>query len=100
MFDFHVGWQVLLPLALIVILINRAFTPPAELRHLPRAPILPLLWSYISGEVEDVRLKRLILPFANESNEGVVVVYALGRWIVHVLDHQVRLNASINGTRR
>ena len=89
MFDFLFGWQVLLPIASLAIFLNRVFTPPAELRHLPRAPILPLLWSYISGEVEDVRLKRLILPYANEANEGVVVVYALGRWIVHVLDHQV-----------
>ncbi|KDR84662.1 hypothetical protein GALMADRAFT_133908 [Galerina marginata CBS 339.88] len=98
MLDSPVGWQILLPFALIVFLINRAFTPPAELRHLPRAPILPLLWSYISGEVEDIRLKRLILPFANQAGEGVVVVYALGRWIVHVLDHQIAKELSDNIT--
>jgi hypothetical protein len=67
----------------------KQFTPPAELRHLPRVPILPLLWSYVKGEVEDIRIKKLIVPFANQQKEGVVVVYALGRWIVHVLDHKV-----------
>jgi len=89
MLDLPTGWQILLPFVLIYAFLKWAFTPPAELRHLPRAPILPLLWSYISGEVEDVRIKRLLLPFAHEKGETVVVVYALGRWIVHVLDHQV-----------
>ena len=72
-------------------LVVKQFTPPSELQHLPRVPILPLLWSYAKGEVEDIRIKKLIVPFANEKGEGVVVVYALGRWIVHVLDHKVRL---------
>ncbi|THU85194.1 cytochrome P450 [Dendrothele bispora CBS 962.96] len=49
----------------------KQFIPPAELRHLPRVPILPLLWSYVRGEVEDVRIKRLIVPFANEQKEGI-----------------------------
>ncbi|KAK1236607.1 hypothetical protein PQX77_000159 [Marasmius sp. AFHP31] len=73
----------------LCVLVVKQFTPPAELQHLPRVPILPLLWSYAKGEVEDVRIKKLIVPFANEKNEGVVVVYALGRWIVHVLDHKI-----------
>ncbi|KAI0319618.1 cytochrome P450 [Amylostereum chailletii] len=62
---------------------------PLDLRHLPRVPILPLLWSYLSGEVEDKRLKRLVLPFANEKNEGIVLVWALGRWMVHILDRKL-----------
>lgn len=93
MLNLPVGWQILLPIVLLYVLAKWAFTPPAELRHLPRAPILPLLWSYASGEVEDVRIKRLLLPFANKQGEGLVLVYALGRWIVHVLDHQVLLCA-------
>lgn len=83
------GWQILLPVVLISLLVKWAFTPPAKLRHLPRAPILPLLWSYASGEAENVRIKRLLLPFSSQSGEGIVLVYAFGRWIVHVLDHQV-----------
>ena len=74
---------------LLVFGIVKILTPPAELRHLPRVPILPLIWSYATGEVEDARFKRLIVPFADKKGEGVVLVYALGRWIVHVLDHKV-----------
>ncbi|THU94005.1 hypothetical protein K435DRAFT_566590, partial [Dendrothele bispora CBS 962.96] len=47
------------------------FTPPAELRHLPRVPILPLLWSFVKGEVEDVSIKRLTVPFAKQQKEGI-----------------------------
>lgn len=75
--------------ALLVHFIWRFFTVPAHLRHLPCVPIFPLLKSYLSGEVEDVRLRRLILPFANEKGEGVVLVWALGRWMVHLLDEKV-----------
>ncbi|KJA29606.1 hypothetical protein HYPSUDRAFT_31542 [Hypholoma sublateritium FD-334 SS-4] len=96
MFDPSTSWQILLALVAVSVLAKWMFTPPAELRHLPRVPILPLLWSYASGEVEDVRIKRLLLPFANEKGEGVVLVYALGRWIVHVLDHQIAKDLSDN----
>lgn len=65
------------------------FTVPAHLRHLPCVPIFPLLKSYFSGEVEDTRIRRLILPFANEKKEGVVLVWALGRWMVHIIDEKV-----------
>lgn len=81
-------WVLLSSIALIAFVCNRLLTPPAELAHLPRVPVLPLLWSYFTGEVEDVRIKRLFMPFA-ERGEGVVLVYALGRWIVHVLDEKV-----------
>jgi hypothetical protein len=69
------------------------FTVPSHLRHLPCVPIFALLKSYLSGEVEDARIKRLILPFANEKGEGVVLVWALGRWMVHILDEKVCISS-------
>ena len=78
-------------LVLLAALVNYLLTPPAELRHLPRLPIAPLLWSYARGEVDDARIKRLIVPFVREADEGLVLVYAFGRWIVHVVDHKVGL---------
>jgi hypothetical protein len=51
-------------------------------------PVLPTLLSFAKGEVEDVRIKKLLLPYANRG-DNVVLVYALGRWIVHVLDKKV-----------
>lgn len=74
----------------ILFLTHHFFFVPRELRHLPRVPIPPLLWSYLTAEPEDKRLTRLVLPFANERKEEVVLVWALGRWMVHVLDHKVR----------
>lgn len=73
----------------LVYYITRALSVPSELAHLPRVPVLPTIWSYVKGEVEDVRIKKLVLPYANEKGEGLVLIYALGRWIVHVLDHKV-----------
>lgn len=83
-----VGW--ILFACLLIHLIFSAFTVPAHLRHLPSVPIFPLLKSYLTGEVEDTRIRRLILPFASERKEGVVLVWALGRWMVHILDEKVR----------
>ncbi|KAJ7503288.1 cytochrome P450 [Mycena galericulata] len=79
----------LLALPLVTLLIRRLFVVPSGLGHLPRVPILPLLKSYLSMEPEDGRIRRLILPFANENQEGVVLVWVLGRWMVHILDHQI-----------
>ncbi|KAG1863014.1 cytochrome P450 [Suillus tomentosus] len=73
------------------LMIFRLSTVPSHLRHLPRVPIFPLLISYLSGEVEDVRIKRLILPYANERGEGLVLVWALGRWMVHIIDHKLAI---------
>jgi len=78
---------------LAALFINKLLTPPPELRHLPRISVLSLLWSYLIGEVEDARIKRLIVPIANKTDEGVVLVYAFGRWIVHVIDHKVFINS-------
>ena len=75
---------------LAVVVIRSLFVVPAELRHLPRVPILKLLWSYLRVEEENKRLRRLVLPFANEKKEEIVLVWALGRWMVHILDHKAR----------
>ncbi|KAI5822538.1 cytochrome P450, partial [Schizophyllum commune Tattone D] len=90
-------WALLSGIAFLAFVCNRLFTPPAELAHLPRVSVLPLLWSYFTGEVEDVRIKRLLMPFA-ERGEGVVLVYALGRWIVHVLDEKIARDISADIT--
>jgi len=82
-----VAWTLVF--LLVFYLVSGFFTVPAHLRHLPCVPIFPLLKSYLSGEVEDTRIKRLILPYANERGEGVVLVWALGRWMVHILDEKV-----------
>ncbi|KAH7905603.1 cytochrome P450 [Hygrophoropsis aurantiaca] len=74
----------------------RAFAVPSSLRHLPCVPLLPLLWSYLSREPDDVRIKRLIMPFADDSSEGVVVVWAMGKWMVHVLDYKLFIQVSGN----
>ncbi|TFK38345.1 cytochrome P450 [Crucibulum laeve] len=79
----------LLALLLTVLFINYLLTPPAELRHLPCVPVIPLLWSFISGETENSRIKRLLLPFMQDEGEGAVLVYALGRWMVHILDPKI-----------
>ena len=75
--------------ALIVYGACRVLAVPPELAHLPRVPVLPTLLSYARGEVEEVRIKKLILPFANEKGEGLVLIFALGRWIVHIIDRKV-----------
>ncbi|KAH7908425.1 cytochrome P450 [Hygrophoropsis aurantiaca] len=82
--------------AMAALLIQRVFTVPAHLRHLPRVPMLALLISYLSGDTEDVRIKRHILPYANEQGEGLVLVWALGRWMVHILDYKLAAQMSDN----
>ncbi|KAG2032475.1 cytochrome P450 [Suillus americanus] len=80
----------------VTLVIFQLFTVPSHLRHLPRVPIFLLLVSYLSGEVEDVRIKRLILPYANEKGEGLVLVWVLGRWIIHILDHKLAVEMTEN----
>lgn len=75
---------------LLLVVVGPHVLVPQQLRHLPRVPVLPLLWSYLRGESDDERIRRLILPFATEKNEELVLVWALGRWVVHILDLQVR----------
>jgi cytochrome P450 len=88
-------WWIFSSLAATLV-IFQLFTVPSHLRHLPRVPIFPLLVSYLSGEVEDMRIKRLILPYANERGEGLVLVWALGRWMIHLLDHKLALEMMEN----
>jgi hypothetical protein len=65
----------------------RAFiVVPPTLAHLPRAPLIPIFLSVLRGEPDDVRYKQLLLPLLDDSEHGVVLVWMLGRWIVHVLD--------------
>ncbi|KAI0642425.1 cytochrome P450 [Trametes meyenii] len=59
---------------------------PSHLRHIPKVPIWALLGSYFSGEVEDQRIKRIVLPFARQQGTGVVLVFCLGDWMVQVVD--------------
>jgi hypothetical protein len=65
---------------------------PYNLRHLPKVSPYATIWSYARRESVDSRVRRLILPFARRG-EGVVLVYMLGKWGVHVLD------ASVSSTR-
>ncbi|KAG7442315.1 cytochrome P450 [Guyanagaster necrorhizus] len=78
-----------LPLVLLLLCWYRIAIPPRNLRHLPRVAILPLLWSYLRGETEDCRIKRLVLPFSRDAGEQVVLVWVLGRWMVHILDFKL-----------
>ncbi|KAH9928024.1 cytochrome P450 [Epithele typhae] len=67
----------------------RLLCVPSHLRHIPAVPIFPTLASYISGEVEEQRVKRLILPFADSKETDVVLVYCLGNWMVQVLESKL-----------
>ena len=73
---------------------QRVFAVPADLAHLPRVPILPTIRSYISGDSDDKRIRKLILPYADKHGESIVLVFAFDRWLVHVLDHKVRQPAT------
>ena len=73
----------------IFIFLQYLLAIPSDLRHLPRVSPYATIWSYARRESVDRRVKRLILPFA-ERGDGVVLVYMLGKWGVHVLDANVR----------
>ncbi|KAI0344182.1 cytochrome P450 [Trametopsis cervina] len=79
-------------------LVWKVFRCPAELRHLPRVPVLPTLISFLSGETEDLRIKRLLLPTARRHNSKLVAIWALGQWYVHVLDHKLARELMDNKT--
>lgn len=80
----------LVPVIGLLVVAKFLFLVPSKLSHLPRALLLPLLFSYLSLEPEDQRIRRIILPFANEKEEPVVLVWAFGMWIVHVVNFEVR----------
>ena len=79
----------LLTFAALCIGAYRLLSVPAHLRHIPTVPLWPLLWSYLSGEVEEQRVKRLVLPFARRMQTDVVLVFCLGDWMVQVLEPKV-----------
>ncbi|KAI0358041.1 cytochrome P450 [Trametes cingulata] len=66
--------------------VYRLLQVPPQLRHIPKVPLWPLIRSYLSGEVEEQRVRRLVLPFAKRMNTDVVVVFCLGDWMVQVLE--------------
>ncbi|KAI0774755.1 cytochrome P450 [Trametes elegans] len=69
--------------------IYRLVQVPAHLRHIPTVPLLPLIGSYLSGEVEEQRVRRLVLPFARRMNTDVVLVFCLGDWMVQILEPKI-----------
>lgn len=73
---------------LAIVFVQYLLAVPSELRHLPRVSPFATIWSYVLREPVDSRVRRLILPFARRG-EGVVLVYMLGKWGVHVLDANV-----------
>ena len=73
---------------ILVVLVRYLLAVPQELRHLPRVSPYATIWSYAIRESVDLRVRRLILPFARRG-DGVVLVYMLGKWGVHVLDPNV-----------
>ncbi len=77
-------------LAVLCFGLYRLLRVPPHLRHIPKVPLFPLLLSYFSGEVEEQRVKRLVLPFAKRMQTDVVLVYCLGDWMVQVLETKVR----------
>ncbi|GLB43325.1 putative cytochrome P450 [Lyophyllum shimeji] len=75
----------LLAVVALYALVEYLLAVPAELRHLPKVSPYATIWSYARRESVDSRVRRLILPFARRG-EGVVLVYMLGKWGVHILD--------------
>lgn len=73
----------------IICCVEYLLAVPAGLRHLPKVSPYATIWSYARRESVDSRVRRLILPFAGRG-EGVVLVYMLGKWGLHVLDANVR----------
>ncbi|KAJ7439662.1 cytochrome P450 4F5 [Mycena latifolia] len=77
--------RTVLFLMLITATTHYQLSCPRKLRHLKRVSPYATLWSYAIRESVDQRIRRLILPIA-EQGEGAVAVYMLGKWGVHLLD--------------
>lgn len=80
--------RVIIAAVLVAAVTHYELSCPRNLRHLKRVSPYATLWSYARRESVDQRIRRLILPFA-EQGEGAVAVYMLGKWGVHVLDPSV-----------
>lgn len=74
----------------LILVYKHVFAVPTQLRHLSRVPIIPLILSYVSGETEERRTLRLLLPCAHTHDSGLVLVWAFGLWYVHCVDPKVR----------
>lgn len=70
----------------ICIVLYRTTQPPPALRHVPCVPVSELLYSYITGEGEDQRARRVLLPFALKMQVDAVLVWCFGHWMIHVID--------------
>lgn len=68
---------------------------PRKLLHLKHVSPYATLWSYAIRESVDQRIRRLVLPFA-EQGEEAVAVYMLGKWGVHILDPAVSAASAYN----
>ncbi|KAG6918169.1 hypothetical protein DXG01_016154 [Tephrocybe rancida] len=83
-----IDFRWFLLILLVFVSVQYILAVPADLRHLPRASPYATIWSYARRESVDSRVRRLILPFARRG-DGVVLVYMLGKWGVHVIDATV-----------
>jgi hypothetical protein len=72
----------------ISFLVEYLFAVPSKLRHLPKVSQYATIWSYACREPVDSRVWRLILPFT-KCRKGVVLVYMLGKWGVHLMQMYV-----------
>ncbi|KAH9934285.1 cytochrome P450 [Fomitopsis serialis] len=79
-------WLFTIAFAVICIVLYRMTQPPPALRNVPRVPVSELLYSYVTGEGEDQRAKRVLLPFAVKMQVDVVLVWCFGHWMIHVVD--------------
>jgi hypothetical protein len=61
-----------------------AFVVPKELSHIPKVNTVGWFWSVLTGESNDTRIKKLMLPMMNE--HGLCLKYIMGRWVLTVGD--------------
>jgi hypothetical protein len=72
---------LMLPPLLLALALHAFISVPQDLAHLPRAPLWPLLKSYIRNEPDDVRYRTQLLPMLDRDGHGVVLVWTLGQWM-------------------
>ncbi|PCH41958.1 cytochrome P450 [Wolfiporia cocos MD-104 SS10] len=53
----------------------RLIRPPRALRGIPQVPVWRLCISYLLGEIEEKRTKRILLPFALRNHTDVILVW-------------------------
>lgn len=62
----------------------RALVVPKELAHIPKVDTIGWFWSVITGESNDTRIQKLMLPLMNQY--GLCLKYIMGRWVLTVGD--------------